>query len=299
MPDGTPSPISRALVIGARGMLGRAWADELRTRGVGFDAVDLPEFDVRDDETVRLALGRGRYSHVLNAAAWTDVDGAESDEAGADELNATALGCVAAACAAAGSHLVHISTDYVFSGDTDRPYATDAPHDPVNAYGRSKAKGESVLFASGASWTLIRTSWLYAPWGANFVRTMVRLFQERDTVRVVDDQRGRPTSVRTLARASLDLLRGARAGTWHVTDRGETTWYGLAAEIARITGSPCRVEPCGSGSFPRPARRPAYSVLDITETERTLDWLPTWEDALARVLGEIAGGRREEGSTRA
>ncbi|MEQ8770539.1 MAG: dTDP-4-dehydrorhamnose reductase [Phycisphaerales bacterium] len=297
MPTPTPSPIRCALVIGAGGMLGRAWTDELRARSIPFDAAHLPQFDLLDPRAADLVLETGRYSHVLNAAGWTDVDGAETDERGAMALNADAVGRLAAASARHGCHLVHISTDYVFSGDAAEPYPTDAPHDPINAYGRSKAAGETALFQSGARWTLARTSWLHAPWGRNFVRTMLRLLSERDEVRVVDDQRGRPTSARTLASATLDLVLGGHEGIWHVTDLGETTWHGLAVEIARRTGAACRVEPCGTDAFPRPAPRPAYSVLDVTETQRVIAGLPTWEDALAHVLDEIAS--EQEGRTTA
>ncbi len=282
------NPITKALVIGAGGMLGRAWVEALHQRGIEHTTADLPGFDLLDPDAPDQALRLGGYSHVLNAAAWTDVDGAEASEPAALELNAAAVARLANACAANDCHLVHISTDYVFAGNASAPYPTDAPHDPINAYGRTKAAGEATLFDSPARWTLIRTSWLYGSRGSNFVRTMLRLMSERDEIRVVDDQRGRPTSVRTLARATLDLLEQRRSGVWHATDRGDTTWHGLATRIGEMTGSTCKVVPCTSGAFPRPAPRPAYSVLDISETERVLPWLPKWDEALAHVLTEIA-----------
>ncbi|GJM19117.1 MAG: NAD(P)-dependent oxidoreductase [Phycisphaeraceae bacterium] len=282
-----PHPVRRALVIGAGGMLGRAWIRELGRRSIPHQGVDVPAFDLLDPEAPERALAGGGYSHVLNAAAWTDVDGAEADEAAALELNGAAVGRLASACARHGCHLTHISTDYVFRGDATEPYPTDAPHDPVNAYGRTKAAGERALFDAACAWTLVRTSWVYAPWGANFVGTMLRLFESKGSVRVVDDQLGRPTSAGTLARAALDLAQRGKTGVWHVTDAGSCTWHGFALEIARLAGSPCRVDACTSDEFPRPATRPAYSVLGVGATERELGALPDWKDSLAAVLGEI------------
>lgn len=277
----------RVLIVGANGMLGRAWAEELNSNGIRYDGVDLPEFDLKDPEAPFVQLRGEAYSHVLNAAAWTDVDGAEVDEAAAIELNAHAVGRLAAACAEHDCQLVHISTDYVFAGSAGEPYRIDSSRNPVNAYGRSKAAGEDALFSSQARWTLIRTSWLYAPWGQNFVLTMRRLLSERDKLRVVNDQRGCPTSVRTLATVSWQLASGRHEGVWHVSDHGETTWHGFASKIAALIGSPCQVDKCGSDEFRRPAPRPSNSVLDISKTERLLGTMPRWEEALESVLREI------------
>ena len=201
------------------------------------------------------------------------------------ELWQWALGALAAHARRTGSLLVAFSTDYVFDGAATSPYTVDHPRAPINAYGRSKAAGEEALEAAGAAYLNLRTSWLYAPWSKNFVRTIAAAARTRPVLRVVDDQRGRPTSTRTLVDTTLALVaRGAR-GTLHVTDQGECTWHGLATEVARVVAPGCVVEPCASSEFPRPARRPAYSVLDLAETERLLGHaLPPWQASLASVL---------------
>lgn len=281
----TTSPIRRVLLIGAGGMLGQAWRGLLTAHGIDHTAAELPGFDLLDADAVRAAVPG--HTHAVNCAGWTDVDGAEADEKGATRLNGHAIGPLAEACRDAGAHLVHYSTDYVFAGDATEPYPTDAPRAPISAYGRSKAVGEELLEASDASWTLIRTSWLYAPWGRNFVRTIAKLCREQASLRVVDDQRGRPTSAEHLARASLALLARGAAGAWHVTDGGDATWFDFACEIARLAGSPCEVSPCATESYPRPAARPAYSVLDLSLTERELGPMPGWRSNLADVLRRL------------
>jgi dTDP-4-dehydrorhamnose reductase len=182
---------------------------------------------------------------------------------------------------------VHISTDYVFDGNADTPYAVEHPRDPVNAYGRSKAVGEVALEQGPAPFLCVRTSWLYAPWGHNFVRTMLRLTAERDTLKVVDDQRGRPTSATHLAATTRQLLAADARGTFHVTDGGECTWHGLAKEIARQASSPgetCDVQPCTTADFPRPAPRPAYSVLDLSKAEAIVGPMRVWKQSLKDVI---------------
>ncbi|MEZ6317706.1 MAG: dTDP-4-dehydrorhamnose reductase [Phycisphaerales bacterium] len=284
-PPPIQTPIRRVLVIGAGGMLGRAWRGVLAAHAIEHDAVDLPAFDLLDADAVRRAVPG--HTHVVNCSGWTDVDGAEPDEKGATRLNGHAIGPLTAACREAGAHLVHYSTDYVFAGDATEPYPTDAPRAPISAYGRSKAVGEELLEASDTTWTLVRTSWLYAPWGKNFVRTIAKLAAERESVRVVADQRGRPTSAEHLARASLALLAGGRTGTWHITDAGECTWCDFAREIARLTASACAVEPCTTDEFPRPARRPAFSVLDIDSTQRAIGPFGDWRTNLADVVRRL------------
>jgi len=212
------------------------------------------------------------------------VDGAETQEGLATVVNGHAVGALARRCADLGATLVHCSTDYVFDGEARAPYSVDHPRAPLNAYGRGKALGEELLEQSGARYLLLRTSWLYAPWGKNFVLTMRELLRARDTVNVVDDQVGRPTSAQYLAQRSLELLRADCTGTFHVTDGGQCSWFGLAAHIAMRIGSSCRIEPCTTAEFPRPARRPAYSVLDLSRTETAIGPSQTWEQNLDRVL---------------
>lgn len=271
------------LLIGDRGMLGRALSEELTRRGVAFDTASRPDFDITDEAAVRSHL-QPRHRTVINCAAWTDVDAAESDFEAAESVNAAGPALLAERCLHLHARLVHFSTDYVFNGNADTPWPTDAPIDPVNAYGKTKAEGERAIVATGCDSLILRTSWLYAPWGKNFVLTMQTLMSERDELTVVDDQRGRPTSVLNLARTTLELLDENAVGILHATDGGECTWFGFAEGIRERIGSACRIEPCTSDAFPRPAKRPAYSVLDLTETEARIGPRPHWHDGLDEVL---------------
>ena len=274
------------LLIGGRGMLGRAWRHLLERRGLPFDAPGRAELDLLVPESIDAAIG-SRTKWVINCAGWTDVDGAEQDEEAATQLNGAAVGLVARRCQDVGATLVHYSTDYVFNGRAQTPYRVDAPRDPLNAYGRSKAVGEQLIEQVGGKHLIIRSSWLYGPWGKNFVRTMARLTREKAVLRVVNDQRGRPTSCEHLAAASLALLNQQAVGVYHVTDGGECTWHELTCHIARRLNAACDVQPCTSAEFARPARRPAYSVLDLAETEALLGPMPPWPDQVDDTLDRL------------
>jgi len=274
------------LLIGVRGMLGRAFREHLVRATRAFEGFDLPEIDAADRIQVA-ALFRHAWSAVVNCAAFTNVDGAEANPAAAMRGNATAPGVLAEACATMGIPLLHFSTDYVFDGKARAPYRADAPMEPLGAYGRSKAAGEQAVRAAGGRHLIVRTSWLYAPWGNNFVRTMARLTRERPSLKVVHDQRGRPTSAEHLAATAMALLEAGAAGTFHVTDGGECTWYELTLAIAQALGRTCTILPCTTDEFPRPAPRPAYSVLDLSATEALLGPMPDWHDNLAQVLARL------------
>jgi len=275
------------VVLGAAGMLGRAFVQNLSARGSSFLALGRKELDLRDaDATVRAVEGA---RVVINCAAYTNVDGAESDEGAATETNGLAVGRLAAACSDAGATLVHFSTDYVFDGQAREPYPTDGVRRPINAYGRSKAVGEELLEASSCRYLLIRTSWVYAPWGKNFVLTMAKLLREKPRVQVVDDQRGRPTSSLWLAEASLRLVEAKASGTFHLTDGGECSWYELARTIGDVLGTTATVDPCSSDEFPRPAPRPAFSTLDLTKSEAILGAFPHFSLAVRETLALSTG----------
>lgn len=276
----------RYLLLGDRGMLGRAFHELFKREGIFVKGIDLPELDITDADRVGRELAAS-YSAVINCAAYTNVDGAEADEPAARRANADGPRTLAAACAQAGVPLVHYSTDYVFSGDAVAPYRVDEPLNPLGAYGRTKAEGEIAIRESGAAHLILRTSWLYAPWANNFVRTIHKLSKERDTLKVVDDQRGRPTNAEHLAQSTLRLLHLQARGTLHVTDGGECTWFGFASEIVRLAGHACSVTPCTTAEFPRPAKRPAYSVLDLSETEKLLGAMPDWRLQLADVIKRL------------
>jgi dTDP-4-dehydrorhamnose reductase len=274
------------LLVSPDGMLGRAFLELFARRGVAIDTVTFPAFDLCDEGSIARALS-GKPRVVINCSAWTDVDLAETREADAAEVNGYGVGRLARACAANDTTLVHFGTDYVFDGRATSPYPVDAPIAPQGAYGRTKALGERLLRESGAPHLQVRTSWLYAPWAKNFVRTIATYADQRDELKVVDDQRGRPTSAEGLAETTLALLeRGAR-GTFHATDSGECTWYELARFIAEERKARARVVPCTTAEFPRPAPRPAYSVLGLEKTHALVPARPDWTVAVADVLARL------------
>ncbi len=278
-----PEPQTPILLISPDGMLGRAWELLLRAAGLPFEGVSYPAFDLCNARNVTETV-RDQFRTVINCSAYTDVDGAEKNEAAAAAVNAEGVGRLADRCRATSALLVHYSTDYVFDGRATKPYKVDEPRQPQNAYGRTKARGEELIVASGAAHLIIRTSWLYAPWGKNFVDTIARACKERPVLRVVNDQRGRPTSAEYLAERSLALLQKSARGIFHVTDGGECTWFEFAAAITRGVSGSARIEPCTTDEFPRPARRPSYSVLDLGATEELIGAARSWEDNLADVL---------------
>jgi len=252
-------------------------------------AVDRDELDIRDPGAC-LAAVEG-HDFVVNVAAWTAVDEAESQEAAAFAVNAVGPANLARACSAARVRMVQVSTDYVFAGDATSPYAEDAPPAPRSAYGRTKLAGEWAVQALCPQSWIVRTAWLYGAHGPNFVKTMARLATERDTVLVVDDQRGQPTWTVDLAGAIVRLVEaGAQFGTYHGTSSGETTWYGFAQAIfAELGLDSARVLPTTTDAFPRPAPRPAYSVLGHEAWRgAALDPLPSWRKSLAKALPLVA-----------
>ncbi|MBO4205434.1 dTDP-4-dehydrorhamnose reductase [Micromonospora echinofusca] len=275
-------------------MLGRDLVAVLAAAGRPVTATTRRDLDITDPDAVRAAVDG--HELVLNTAAWTDVDGAEQQEAAATRVNGTGAGYLAASCAATGARLVHVSTDYVFAGEATEPYPEDAPTAPVNAYGRSKLAGErAVLTRLPEHGYVVRTAWLYATHGHNFVRTVLRLATERPHLDIVDDQVGQPTWSYLLAGRLVELADAAvagqaPAGIYHGTCTGQTSWYGLArAVFARSGLDPERIRPVDSGHFPRPARRPTYGVLGHQRWAAAgLAPLPHWQET----LGAALAGRR-------
>jgi dTDP-4-dehydrorhamnose reductase len=288
--------MARWLVTGGAGMLGREVAEQLMFAGSAAGAVHevlalgREDLDVTDPDALKSAV-QG-VDVVVNAAAWTDVDGAESNEADATAVNGGAVRHLASACADSGAVLLHVSTDYVFPGDATAPIPEDAPTGPVNAYGRGKLVGEEAVFELlPTTGYVVRTAWLYGDYGKNFVATILNAAMRRDLLDVVDDQRGQPTWARALARQLIALgeaaLDGrAPAGAYHGTCSGETTWYGLARAAFELTGlDPDRIRPTSSDQFPRPAPRPSYSVLGHERWAAAgLAPLPDWRETLAEFL---------------
>jgi len=256
--------MNRWLVTGAGGMLGQDVVASLERDGETVLALTRRDLDITDQAAVTATVLGCRPDIVVNCAAWTAVDEAEAHEDEALEVNGRGARLVAAACAEGGARLIHISTDYVFAGDARRPYGEHDRCGPRTAYGRTKLAGERAVaeLLPRAGYTL-RTAWLYGAHGPNFVRTMIALERDREVVDVVDDQRGQPTWAVDVAGQVIALARsGAPAGVYHATSSGETTWFGFAQEIFRLLGADsARVRPVTSGASPRPAPRPAYSVL--------------------------------------
>jgi dTDP-4-dehydrorhamnose reductase len=274
------------LLISHDGMLGRAWLTLLQQQARACDTVTFPQIDYTKPDTIADHVRDG-HKLVINCAAYTDVDGCETQEQLANQINGHGVGVLAQRCREIGATLVHYSTDYVFNGEQQTPYRVDQPHEPVNAYGRSKAIGEKRIRDTGCRHLILRTSWLYAPWGKNFVRTIHKAARERQSLRVVNDQHGRPTSAEHLADASKRLLDASAHGTLHVTDGGQCTWHAFATRIAAHANPACQVQPCTSDEYQRPAKRPAYSVMDLGPTEAIIGPMPAWETNLDAVLERL------------
>lgn len=287
-------PIRTVLVAGAKGMLGTDVVAELTRTDAGREpfevtAWDRDELDLTDPAAV--AASATGFDAVVNCAAWTAVDDAETKEAAAFAVNAVAAANLATACAAIGAPLVHISTDYVFAGDATQPYAEDAPIAPKLAYGRTKAAGEWAVRAHlPASHWILRTAWLYGGNGPSFVRTMARLEASRPSITVVRDEHGQPTWTRDLAARIADVLVvQPPAGTYHATSSGRTTWFEFARRIFELLGAdPERVAPTTAAEFARPAPRPAFSVLGHDAWAAVgMAPLRSWDDALAAAMAEV------------
>lgn len=281
----------RMLVTGGRGQLGRSLeslAAEFPQHEFLF--TDMPETDILDARSLARACREFRPGAVINCAAYTAVDRAESEPEAARALNALGPAIVAAAAKECGAAMVHISTDYVFGGATLRvPIAEDAVPAPLGVYGRTKAEGERAVAESGADAAIIRTAWLYSEFGNNFVKTMLRLSGQRDEVAVVADQFGSPTYAPDLARAIVAVVEHGISGTeiYHYTDSGCISWYEFACEIFRQAGRATCVKPITSDEYPSAARRPLWSVLDKGRIEALGAAVPSWRDSLAVCLARL------------
>jgi dTDP-4-dehydrorhamnose reductase len=275
----------RFLITGAAGMLGQDCVLALAGPGAGHEVVALPraELDVSDRVRVDEVVGRSGAGVVINCAAWTNVDGAEENLEQATAVNGAGAGNVARAAAAAGAWTIHVSSDYVFDGTKREPYLESDPVAPQSAYGRSKLRGErEVAEHAPAAHTIVRSSWLFGAHGPCFPATILRLAAERDELNVVDDQIGCPTFTGHLAAALIDLAtrRSPPVGIVHVAGGGYGSWYEFAREIVARSGLSCEVKPCTTADMPRPAPRPAYSVLG-TERGDEVPALAHWRQGLA------------------
>jgi dTDP-4-dehydrorhamnose reductase len=274
----------RILITGANGMLGRALAARLTT-GNSLLLWGREEADVTDEQAVRAAARGIEFDAIVHAAAATDVDGCEREEDAAMRVNRDGVGHMAALARDRGARFVSIGTDYVFDGTKSSPYEESDPTAPLNAYGRTKLAGEEAALASGAEALVIRTSWLFGPGGKNFVDTIAGKIERGDALQVVNDQRGSPTYTRDVAHGIARLLGRGATGIVHVTNRGDATWFELAAAIGRFLGASTPIEPIPTSRMPRPARRPVYSVLSGARYEALAGKpLTAWEEALHHYL---------------
>lgn len=286
----------KILVAGANGQLG----SEIRNLASGYPAyeffyTDFPDIDLTDQRSVDALIEKGGFEFIINCAAYTAVDKAETDMESAFKVNRDGVRYLAAAANRTNAFLIHISTDYVFDGQAHQPYKEDEPTEPVSAYGITKLEGEKEVFRNTERAIIIRTSWLYSSYGNNFVRTMLRLGRERGEVSVVSDQLGSPTCAYDLAKAILDIIPKcvgfSHPEIFHYAGQGVISWYDFALAIFELSGITCRVNPILTKDYPTAARRPLYSVLDSSKIRSQFDLIiPDWRDSLQLCLrrsGEI------------
>ncbi|HEY4843668.1 MAG TPA: dTDP-4-dehydrorhamnose reductase [Terriglobales bacterium] len=272
----------RVTLFGASGLLGRELVEELKTEQL--TALSSKDADLRDRARVRSAIRDSRPDCTILSAAYTDVDGCESNRDLAFAVNCEGAVNVADAAREAGSRLIFLSTDYVFDGTKRSPYETSDPRNPTSVYGESKARAEERLLEILPDVCIARTSWLFGHGGKCFPATILKLAATHPEISVVNDQRGSPTFTRDLASALAELCRASATGIVHVTDSGNCTWYDFASEIVRASGLPTKVKPVTTAEFPRPARRPAFSVLSPDSLHAYNIHMPEWQDAFWRYL---------------
>ena len=287
------------LVTGGSGQLGRAIMDVARDSEHRFiytymnshDHEGMVRLDITDKDAVRRVVEENSIDVIVNCAGYTDVEKAESEEDAAFRLNAEAAGLLAETARACGATLIHISTDYVFDGSRSEPYGEDAAQAPLNAYGRSKLAGELAVLAAGCPCIIIRTSWLYSPYGKNFVKTILSKSETHAMLKVVSDQIGTPTYAGDLAEFILTLLEPEnlkKTGVYHYTDEGVCSWFDLACEVCELSGNLCEVTPCETGEYPVKAARPHYSVLSKSKVKQTFAIeIPYWKDSLRHCICQI------------
>jgi dTDP-4-dehydrorhamnose reductase len=284
------------LIAGGTGQLGLALSQELTTRGIAFNACGSKELDITERNLVNDFVAQLAPSVIINCVAWTDVDGAESNEELASRINRDGAENLAIAAKSSGAKLLHISTDYVFSGSKQEPWQENDLKNPQSSYGRTKAEGENLVLRTHLEGSLIiRTAWLYSPWGKNFAKTMTRLALDgKSEVRVVNDQKGQPTSAKDLANQIISLAVSQTAsGIFHGTNGGEASWFDFAQEIFKCTGEDInRLVPVPSDEYTQRAKRPEYSVLGHDAWNKTgitpmRDWRHALTDAMPEIISSV------------
>ena len=282
----------RVLVTGANGQLG----SEMRRLGAAspneYIFTDVAELDITDGAAVSRFVKENNVNVIVNCAAYTAVDRAEDDEATAELINSTAVRNLAQAAKEVDAVLFHVSTDYVFGAEGNTPRTEEMPTNPLGVYGRTKLRGEQAIAEVGARAIIIRTAWLYSEYGNNFLKTMLRLTKEKETLSVVFDQVGTPTYAGDLAMTIFSIIEGdyynGNEGVYHFSNEGVCSWYDFAREIATAMGHTCQINPCHSSEFPSKVTRPPYSVLDKTKIKKTFGVdIPHWRESMIYCLKRI------------
>ena len=286
------------LVTGANGQLGKSLQDLAPQYSEDFRFIftDVAELDITQRDAIREMVKHERVNFIINAAAYTAVDKAESDEAMAYLLNEKAVGNLAEAAKEADAMLLHISTDYVFDGKSETPYPTDATPNPLSVYGKSKWAGEQAIQHSGCKAVIVRTAWLYSPYGNNFVKTMLRLATTKESIGVVSDQIGCPTLAADLAGLLIRILQHSDhlqgVSIYHFANQGKISWYDFACEIMRLAekemGKRCQVNPITTAEYPTAATRPNFSLFDLSKTTKDFNLdIPDWKESLEKAFPQI------------
>lgn len=280
------------LVTGSTGQLGHSLRDIAADSTNHYIFTDVAELDITDKSAIICMMEAEKVNMVINCAAYTNVDKAEDDFDTANLINNTAVRNLAESCTQFGATLIHVSTDYVFDGSSNIPYTEDMPLAPLGVYGVTKLHGEQAVLESGCDYIIIRTSWLYSEYGKNFVKTMMMLTEERETLNVVFDQAGTPTYAGDLARVIYNIVENNKYkgnnGIYHFSNEGVCSWYDFAREISELARTECDIRPCHSNEFPSKVNRPHYSVLDKTKIKTTFGLtIPYWKDSLRVCISNL------------
>ncbi|WP_418359205.1 dTDP-4-dehydrorhamnose reductase [Sphingobacterium detergens] len=281
----------KILLTGANGQLGSEIKDLSNNYSTdSFVFLDREEMPLDDLTKVREVLERLSPDLIVSAGAYTAVDKAESEADLVDIINHQAVAVMARWVVENDRKLIHISTDYVFQGNSSRPLKEEEPTDPINVYGLSKQRAEEAIISSGADAVIIRTAWVYSTYGANFVKTMIRLMTEKEEISVISDQIGSPTYAKDLAQAILDIAQSEYwlKGIYHFSNEGETSWYDFALAIQEFVGLDCKINPITTEEYPTPAKRPKYSLLDKAKIRETFELtIPAWKESLSHMLARL------------
>lgn len=278
--------MKKILVTGGDGQLGRSLKQRLKEKPLAnysFIFTDVQELDILDEIFVKTYFFSNKFDYVINCAAYTAVDKAETDIEMAEKLNADAVKFLAKASASQKATFIHISTDYVFSGEKSTPRKEDDPVAPLGIYGKTKLNGEILAQYYNPKTYIIRTAWLYSPFGNNFVKTMLKLFKEKEEINVINDQIGSPTNAFDLADAILTIIQNdiGAYGIYNFSNEGECSWYQFSEEIRKLSKSKIKINPIPTSEFPTPAKRPQYSLLDKTKIKNTFGIsISEWKDSL-------------------